>query len=371
MADKFYITNLDWGDGSPKEFTNEPEPFYDGLDTFDHIYEKPGFYTIRGLVFEFDDQAEQVKTWERFESNMVINKSSVYDSPFFHDKDCAMIGGYNKESTYFKTLLLLSAYQLDGSKKFDIENLVDYNEYDKIHLIDTLLRFDIDLYDSYLDPYINPIFDSNGNLIHNNYSSKRYGDDFRNTNLNNVDVSSCKMYRGVRKMNKQLGFNGDESANPNNDSYWNNIIPKEWKWTDKTGIEYGVFREPMSGSKALVNEYKEYQIDDSAEQNWNNAYWPILPKLGRGGKFLNEVTSSYGIDEDEAPITNLNEKNRRLILDIDFNQDVVGDIIDKTSQFELVGTSDFTVGLDKSTRVEKIQSDNIELLEKKNSEQAF
>ena len=46
----YYITNLDWDDGGDidrtiKQFTRN--------DVFEHTYEKPGFYSIKGLVFKY------------------------------------------------------------------------------------------------------------------------------------------------------------------------------------------------------------------------------------------------------------------------------------------------------------------------------
>ena len=371
MSD-YYLMNLDWGDGSPIEFTNKPEKFYDAIDIFDHLYEKPGFYTITGLVAKVDDFNSEILGWEKFESNIVVNKSKAFDSPFFHYNDFAMIGGYTETSTYFKSLLIVAGLNLDKQKKIDLQQTDEYNEYDKIFLLDTLAKFDSNLYDGFLDSYNKKIYDNleeqtEENLIHNNYSFKKNYDVLKVTNLNNVDIGSCKMYKGVRKMHKHLGFN-----NSNKDEYWKNIIPKDWRWSDKEGIEYGIFREPISGSKALVEEFKEYKIDDSANQKWKNGHhWPILPKLNNIGKFESQVTSSYGyrnvaLGEDEGV-----GGQRNIILDIDFNQDTIDDIIDKTSQFQIEGSFDFAVNLDKNFRVEKSQIDNIELLEKNNSEQAF
>jgi len=377
MAD-FYLMNLDWGDGSKIEFTNKPQKFYDGIDIFDHVYDKPGFYTIKGLVAKVEENTPKIRGWEKFESNIVVNKSNLVDSPFFHHNKFAMIGGYTENSTYFKSLLIVAGLNLEKDRKVDLQQVDEYNEYDKIFLLDTLAKFDSNLYDGFLNSYNEKIYNSineqtEETLIHNNYSSKKNYDDLKATNLNNVDVGSCKMYSGVRKMHKHLGFNNQSSAaNPNDISYWKNIIPKNWKWTDKEGIEYGVFRQPTSGSKALVDEFKEYKIDDSASQNWKNGhYWPILPKLNTIGKFESEVTSSYGFQNSEVPITNLNEDSSKLILDIDFNQDTIDDVIDKTSQFQIEGSFDFAVNFDENFRVEKSQKDDIELLVKNNSEQAF
>ena len=48
----YYLTNLDWDDGSDierdvKQFTRN--------DVFEHTYERPGFYSIKGLVFKYNE----------------------------------------------------------------------------------------------------------------------------------------------------------------------------------------------------------------------------------------------------------------------------------------------------------------------------
>ena len=370
MSVNQYITNLDWGDGSKKDFVTKPKKFLDSQDVFEHFYDKPGFYSITGLVFSYDEDSKRIISWEKFKSNMVVNQSDSYESPFIENEEVAMIGGYTEKSAYFKTLLMLSGFRFDKTKKVDIKKL-DLNEFDKINLMNTIMKFDSKLYNDILDSYINPIF-SDDEIINNNYSNIRQYDTLSNTGLNNVDVGSCKMYSGVRKIHQHLGFNNQsDGANPNENSYWKNIIPKGWKWTDKEGIEYGVFREPTSGSKALIDEYKEYQVDDSDEQNWVNGYWPVLPKIDKNGKFMSEVTSSYGLRTVAIGEKEGSGGERSLMLDIDFNQDTVDDLIDKTSQFDIVPSSDFNIVLDSNGRVEKNQIDSIELLEKINSKQAF
>ncbi len=51
----YYLTNLDWDDGSDierdvKQFTRN--------DVFEHTYERPGFYSIKGLVFKHNELLE-------------------------------------------------------------------------------------------------------------------------------------------------------------------------------------------------------------------------------------------------------------------------------------------------------------------------
>ena len=48
----YYVTNLNWGDGTPMEYVSKPKLF-DRSFNFEHNYERPGFYTITGLVFKY------------------------------------------------------------------------------------------------------------------------------------------------------------------------------------------------------------------------------------------------------------------------------------------------------------------------------
>ena len=46
----YYVTNLNWGDGTPSDHTDEP--FQISLNNvFEHEYAKPGLYTITGIFF--------------------------------------------------------------------------------------------------------------------------------------------------------------------------------------------------------------------------------------------------------------------------------------------------------------------------------
>ena len=47
----YYLTNLDWGDGT--EIDRSIKQF-DRNEVFDHTYEKPGFYSAKGLAFKFE-----------------------------------------------------------------------------------------------------------------------------------------------------------------------------------------------------------------------------------------------------------------------------------------------------------------------------
>ena len=130
MSEKYYITNLDWGDGSKVEFTNKPKEFFGSLELFEHVYKKPGFYIISGLVFTKNEDGT-VNNYEKFKSNILINSSKNYESPFFTEKHFAMIGGFEESSSYFKTLLLLAGYDFEKNKPQKVKFSLEVNYEDK------------------------------------------------------------------------------------------------------------------------------------------------------------------------------------------------------------------------------------------------
>ena len=48
----YYVTNLNWGDGTPLEYVEKPKLF-DRSFNFEHNYDRPGFYTVTGLVYKY------------------------------------------------------------------------------------------------------------------------------------------------------------------------------------------------------------------------------------------------------------------------------------------------------------------------------
>ena len=110
-------------------------------------------------------------------------------------------------------------------------------------------------------------------------------------------------------------------------------------------------------------------------QEWENDYlYPVLPKLDENGIFEDDVNvdTSYG-DATISPITDLNEVDENLILDIEYNIPfgTTEDIIDKTEINKIEYNQDFQLSLDENLRLKidtLIIPDGIETEE---SEQAF
>ena len=208
--------------------------------------------------------------------------------------------------------------------------------------------------------------------IHNEFINKQSTNLFKDTGLNNFDLATTRIYKGVKPMWEQLGFESDDSDIPNQNIYWNNIIPSEFDFLNKSGIGIQDGEDPMIGSKTPRTPYKEIIINEDDEQIWDDNYlYPILPKISKYGEFVEDVNveDSYGISD--APITNLNDVDENLILDVDFGVNTTDSLFDKTDFCKLHYNQDFEISLDDDLRL-KIDTFIIpDGIEKDNSQQAF
>ena len=214
--------------------------------------------------------------------------------------------------------------------------------------------------------------------IHNGFINNKLKDTFKDTGLNDTDITTIKMYKGVKPLWKHLGFENDDSDIPNQNTYWKNIIPNDFDYSNLSGIEtnevivdddIGVSK----GSKIPRQSYTEIIINSESEQVWDdNYYYPVLPTLNKFGVFEEDVNveTSFG-NSSIASITNLDEVDDNLILNIDFDQTTTDDLIDKTNLNHINYTQDFEVSLDDNLR---IKTDTLIIpdgIEKDNSQQAF
>jgi len=208
--------------------------------------------------------------------------------------------------------------------------------------------------------------------IHNGFINKKLTNTFKDTGLNNFDLATTKIYKGVKPMWEQLGFESDDSDIPTENIYWKNIIPSNYTFLNKSGITIEEGNNPLSGSRTPRTPYKEVIINQDDEQIWDgNYYYPILPKLNIYGGFVEDVNTenSYGIDT--APITDLNENDTNLILNVDFDQTDTDDIIDKTNFNQIEYNQDYEISLDDDFRIKTDTFFIPDGIEKNNNEQAF
>ena len=138
----------------------------------------------------------------------------------------------------------------------------------------------------------------------------------------------------------------------------------------------------VKGMKTPRTSYKEILINQSIVQDWRGAhvpYYPVLPRINKYGIFTDVVdeTVMFGgketwDGEDKiAPITNLDEADNNLILNIDFNQTTTDGLNDKTNLNKIEYLQDFEVSLDNDARLKTDTMVIPDSIEKNNSEQAF
>jgi hypothetical protein len=141
---------------------------------------------------------------------------------------------------------------------------------------------------------------------------------------------------------------------PNQNTYWNNIIPNDFNFLNIPGIEVTTER--------IISENNQYWDDDY--------YYPILPNINKFGVFDEGVNVELygGVD---APITNLNVVDDNIILDIDFDQSTADNLIDKTDFNKLDYNQDFQISLDEALRVKTDTFIISDYVEKNNEDQAF
>jgi len=372
----YYLFKLNWGDGSSIEHTTEPK-LLEGTTLLEHTYEKPGFYTISGVVY-VSYKGEKIEAYERFETNILLNPSKNYEFDLYNYDTFANIGGISDISTLVKSTLNtigVNPITKDTSDS-SIELINGVNDFDKLELLNFINKISSDIlseeFFSFYQPYNLEIKNVSNSTIHNGFIDDKLFNTFKNNGLNNFDLATTKIYKGVKPMWEQLGFESDDSDIPTENIYWKNIIPSDYTFLNKSGITIEDGDNPISGSRTPRTLYKEVIIDQEDEQIWDdNYYYPNLPKLDIYGNFVEDINieNSYGIDT--APITDLEEADDNLILNVDLDQTDTDGIIDKTNFNRLEYVQDFKLSLDQDLRLSiegLIIPDGIE---KNKNEQAF
>ncbi len=311
--------------------------------------------------------------WERFQSNMIINPSSDYLSPFFEKNNFLMVGGLSKDSYHFKTLASIAGYDFQSLSKKENFNYNKYNPYDVISILDTLAKYDETLYDEYLDPYTEEIYDVDGELINNGSIDKNWHGTFKNTFLTETDVATTRVYNKVKPMWQQLGFDSDEFDKPDRNIYWKNILPKDLDLSNRVGVTQRDLPDPKKGSLTPRIPRKEFIVDEEATQYWNGGYyWPTLPKFTKEGAFSDQYpqgTENQTYGKEDARITSKVDFDTNIIFDLFFDGD---EIVDQTdSSLDTTLNTDFSLKINDDDRAVRNVIDFVDTIEKTNKEQAF
>ena len=411
---RFYIYDVDWDDGTPKEFTSTPEQIDEDTALY-HTYETNGVFEVTGTMIRVkvddDDNIVGVAHNKKFRLRINVNPGLDEDFKYFgsdgysfipFQNTLPIIGGVSEQSNYYKTIKRQLGF-LDN-EKISIEFK---NKSDKLKTELALLKMENQ--DDYnlevLPNYMIERIDENDNIIYNGISPikeelgkgigdcdittikyynepksiwEMFGFDNRNSNVNLVAregeflnrrtrelVSVGTLYHihpndgpmegGVHNSNISGGTEGHDyfdntAALPSSNRYWKNIIPKTYDIFNREGIQ---------------NLY----IDIESEQNWigtneynNTYYYPVLPKYGPDGFFIDGSISNGKIPfPSNGDITNENEKNESLSINL-INDKIEVDVINDNSGNKNYGffIQDYKPEFDEKTlRVKKNKQRNI------------
>tara|TARA_B100000287_G_C20248485_1_gene629159 strand:- start:95 stop:649 length:555 start_codon:yes stop_codon:yes gene_type:complete len=184
------------------------------------------------------------------------------------------------------------------------------------------------------------------------------------------------MYKGVKPMFEHLGFTSPAFNKPGTQVYWKNHIPTHFNYFNLSGVEVRIIETDSdvgvsTGAKTSRESYMEIFIDEDMEQVWDDGYYyPVLPRLNKFGAFDEDVdVTLYG--GENPPITNLDEEDENLILDLNFNESDTDDIIDKLDKMKVSYNNDFELKLDDNLRLFNSTDSEPDPIQKIDSEQAF
>ena len=313
----------------------------------------PWSFYIRKLEMKFQNNSDLLfpLEWERFRSKLIVNPKFNYESPLYEKNNFLLIGGLSKESFHFKTLASLMGYDIKTFNPRENFNFEKYNPYDVIGGLDTLAKYDRTLYNDYLDAYTEEVY-SYGQLIHNGVVDKKWHGTFEKTELKQTDIGTIKVFKGVKPMWEQLGFENDEFDRPDRNFYWKNIHTGGLE--ERDGITKRNLPNPMKGALTPRVPREEFIVDEEASQEWNSdAYWPNLPKFNALGVLSDEYppdkepTLSYG--SENGSIQFINDNDGDLLFELGF-EDELNDMTDK-STVEL--NTDFKLLVDSNDRISK------------------
>ena len=358
----FYIYDVDWGDGTPNEFST-PEQI-DEQKAIYHTYETNGVFEVTGTMLRVkvdeNNNILGVAHNKKFKLRININEGLDEEFQYFgsdgysfipYKNTTPIIGGISKQSSYYKKIKRQLGFI--GNEKI---NITFKNNSDKLKTELALLKMDSEEQDKFeiLPSYLeNRFLSPNGELINDGISVNKQE---LGKSIGDCDLANIKFYNtGSLSIHQLLGFEDEQSNIPDNPRYWKNIISENDSILDRQGIDL----------------QSNPSIDVHSEQDWlGDYYYPVLPKYGANGRFVNiemdednNVISGYpSIDGVlkipfplEGPITDENESNENLIIHI-INDKVETDVLQDKSGNENKGFAikDFSPKFENETlRVRK------------------
>ena len=148
---RFYIYDVNWGDGTPNEFTSEPEQI-DEEKALYHTYETNGVFEVTGLMMRVKvnnkGKIQGVAHNKKFKLRINVNPGLDEDFQYFgsdgysfipYKNTVPIIGGISKQSNYYKSIKrqlgFLNKIETDeNTQDEELRNIEDFinNDYEPL-----------------------------------------------------------------------------------------------------------------------------------------------------------------------------------------------------------------------------------------------
>jgi len=242
---KFYVYDINWGDGSPNEFTSEPEQIGESVALY-HTYETSGIFEVTGTMIRVkldkDDEIVGIAHNKKFKLRINVNPGLDEDFKYFgsdgfsfipFEETVPIIGGISEQSNYYKTLKRQLGF-LDNEKI----NIEFKNKSDKLKTEIALVKMEnqVDGDLEVLPDYMIQREDENGDFIYNGISTIR---EELGKGIGDCDLSTIKYYNEPKSIWELFGFEEEDLeqvGNPDEPRYWKNIIPKHYDISTRNGL---------------------------------------------------------------------------------------------------------------------------------------
>jgi len=242
---RFYIYDIDWGDGTINEFTSKPEQIDENTALY-HTYESNGVFEVTGTMLRVktdrDDKIIGVAYNKKFKLRININEGNDEDFQYFgsdgysfipYKNTTPIIGGISNQSNYYKKTKRQIGFL--NNEKISIEFK---NKSDKLKTELALLKMENQSNDDLevLPNYMIERFDNQGLKIYNGISPIK---EELGKSIGDVDLTSIKYYNKPKSIWEMFGFEKydfDEVGKPDEPRYWKNIIPDYFPISNRSGL---------------------------------------------------------------------------------------------------------------------------------------
>ena len=286
----FYIYDVDWGDGSPKEFTTEPTQLDEETMLY-HTYEESGIFEVTGFMLRLkaDEDGNPIGLVHNKKFKLVINVNEALDEDFEYfgnsgfsfipyKNTLPIIGGYSKESIYYKSIKRTLGFLQDGTQT----NVKFKNIDSKIKLEKALLKMDESFIDKVpsLSPYFenyNSLIEMGGEVITNESGNVRPRESFYITDLN---IVSNKFDILPGKIEARL-YGSQDNIFPHWIVYLTSQEAQAFEQITQTeGIPYGSIPDITNGMVGNFNRLTLLNTNTMLDVEYGGGYGEYIRPIG-------------------------------------------------------------------------------------------